>query len=64
SPDDCWGKCGYCGFLIHSPVMGCVAYVAAFAAPVATSTPCHSFPVRAHVAYDLAAQPRGPPQFS
>ncbi|MEO5561316.1 MAG: hypothetical protein ABIO49_15305 [Dokdonella sp.] len=22
SPDDCWKKCGYCGFLGHSPVMG------------------------------------------
>lgn len=64
SPDDCWKKCGYCGFLTHSPLTGGFAYLAAFPAPIAVSIPDRSIPVRAHLAYDLAAQPRGPPQFS
>jgi hypothetical protein len=63
-PDDCWKKCGYCGFLSHSPVMGGFAYLAALAAPVAASAPDRSIPARTHVSYSVAAQPRGPPQVS
>jgi hypothetical protein len=64
SPDDCWKKCGYCGFLSGSPVMGSFAYLAAFPAPVEQYTPFRSVPARAHVSYGGAAQPRGPPQLS
>ncbi|MEO5627007.1 MAG: DUF2946 domain-containing protein, partial [Dokdonella sp.] len=64
SGEDCWKKCGYCGFLGHAPVMGGFAYLAAFPAPVAASTPDRSIRVRAHIAHDLAGQPRGPPQLS
>jgi hypothetical protein len=63
-PDDCWKKCGYCGFLSLSPVMGGFAYVAAFPAPVAASTPDRSIPARPHARYSVVAQPRGPPQLS
>ena len=64
SPDDCWKKCGYCGFLSVSPAAGGFAYLAAFAAPVAAPMADRSIPSRRHISYSVAAQPRGPPQLS
>jgi hypothetical protein len=63
-PDECWKRCGYCGFLSHSPVMGGFAHLAALAAPVAASAPDRGIPARPHASHSVAAQPRGPPQFS
>lgn len=60
-PDDCWKKCGYCGFLTDSPAAVGVAFhtsVIAFQTlPPTERTKNH----RARNAYGIAAQPRGPP---
>ena len=64
APDDCWRKCGYCGFLTDTPAAAGIAFVAAPVAATASSPCGHTVTRRRHDPYVIAAQPRGPPQFA
>jgi len=61
APDDCWRKCGYCGFLTDTPAAAGIAFVAAPVAATA-SPPSGRTDIRRRHDPGIAAQPRGPPQ--
>jgi len=59
--DDCWRKCGYCDLLAHTPAIGTIAYVAAFAPTPAPIPVDRRFERSRYSKHFQAAQPRGPP---
>ena len=61
--DDCWRACGYCDFLAHTPALGTIAYVAAFAPTHAPAPLARTFEPSRQSNHHRAAQPRGPPAF-
>lgn len=60
-PDDCWKKCGYCGFLTDSPAAAGIAFLASVIAPSTLPPSERTKKHRPRDAYGIAAQPRGPP---
>lgn len=60
--DECWKKCGYCDFLIHTPAIAAVAYLPAFIGVTSPSPVAHSL-LDSRFDEDIrVAQPRGPPE--
>jgi len=62
APDDCWRKCGYCGFLTDTPAAAGIAFVSAPVAATASPPSGRVDTRHRHDPYGIAAQPRGPPQ--